>query len=238
MNLKHFKEIQCISYIYALYKIVVSIKNRYFLPLSFSKYGYRAKTAEVRTPCSIYPANAYLYDQTRIGDGFRMISHKGKFILKKYSSIASDCTIITQNHCSTVGIPQFYLGICHINDSESDIVVEEDVWIGYGVTMLKGSHCGRGCICAANSLINKEIPPYAVVAGCPAKIVAVKFSIEQIIEHEKKLYKEEERLSISFLSDLFEKYYVGKKVFGTNLLTEEDKNTLKTFLKVTGYHIL
>jgi acetyltransferase-like isoleucine patch superfamily enzyme len=235
MNLKHLKEFKRISYLYAFCKMIVSIKNRYFLPLSFSNYGYRSRTSEIRIPGTFAPNNMYLYEQTRIGDGFRLISNKGKFILKKYSVLASDCTIITQNHRSTVGIPQVFLGINHINDSEEDIVIEEDVWIGYGVTLLKGAHCSRGCICAAHSLINREIPPYAVVAGTPAKIIAVKFSKQQILRHEEALYPEEERLSEAYLDELFSHYYEGKKVFGTSTISDDDKEKMELFLSQTGY---
>ena len=78
---------------------------------------------------------------------------------------------------------------------EKDVIVEEDIWIGTNVTLLAGTHIGRGCIVGACSLLNKEYPPYAVLAGSPAKIIAVKFSIEQILEHEKALYEENERFT-------------------------------------------
>ena len=62
--------------------------------------------------------------------------------------------------------------------------------------------------------MTKPVPPYALVVGSPAKIVGVKFSIDQIIKHEKCLYPKGERLSKEYLVKLFEDYYEGKKVFG------------------------
>lgn len=100
--------------------------------------------------------------------------------------------------------------------------------------MLKGAHLGRGCICSACAVINKEIPPYAVVAGVPAKIIAVKFSKDQIIEHEKKIYKPEERFTDSYLDILFEMYFKDKKVYGTSDLKEEDLIKLEKYKSRKG----
>jgi hypothetical protein len=85
-------------------------------------------------------------------------------------------------------------------------------------------------------LVTKPVPPYALVAGSPAKIIGVKFTIDQIIEHEKALYPEKERFSREYLEELFAEYYEGKKVFGVQTeLTEEDKEHLAWAKKKRGY---
>lgn len=66
-------------------------------------------------------------------------------------------------------------------------------------------------------------PPYAVLVGTPAKIVGVKFSLEQILKHESNLYPEHERMSRDELEVLFEKYYKGLKSMGTDYLSPEEK---------------
>lgn len=223
-----------ISTMVSFYKMLKSIYCSYIKIGIKKNYSFRAATAIVNPPCIFDPSLVEIYDQARISSGFRLISYRGKFIVKKYSVVAADCTAVTQNHKSTVTIPHSWLGINHINDDESDIVVEEDVWVGCGVTLLKGAHLGRGCICASRSLINKEIPPYAVVAGVPAKIIAVKFSKEQILRHEQKLYSEKERLSIVEIENLFEKYYEDKKVFGTDFLSESDSKIIAEYKERNG----
>ena len=70
------------------------------------------------------------------------------------------------------------------------IVVEDDVWIGYGSIILSGVHIGRGAIIAAGSLVAHDVPPYAIVAGTPARIKGYRFTEDQIREHEKILYAE------------------------------------------------
>lgn len=77
--------------------------------------------------------------------------------------------------------------------------------------------------CGACSVVTKPVPPYALVVGSPAKIVGVKFTIDQIIEHEKALYPASERMNREELEKLFAEYYKGKKVFGVQTeLTEND----------------
>ena len=51
------------------------------------------------------------------------------------------------------------------------VVIEDDVFIGMGVTVLKGSHLGRGCVVGAGSVVSGTFPPDSVVAGNPARVV-------------------------------------------------------------------
>ncbi len=60
--------------------------------------------------------------------------------------------------------------------SKGDIVVEDDVWIGYRSVIMSGVHIGQGAIVAAGSVVTKDVPPYAVVGGVPAKIIKYRFS--------------------------------------------------------------
>lgn len=68
------------------------------------------------------------------------------------------------------------------------ILIENDVWIGYGSIIVSGVHIGRGSIIAAGSVVLKDVPPYSIVAGNPAKVVKKRFTDEDIIEHEKGYY--------------------------------------------------
>lgn len=55
-------------------------------------------------------------------------------------------------------------------------VIENDVWIGFGVTILNGTHIGDGVIIAAGSVVTKDIEPYMIVRGVPAKPIKRRFS--------------------------------------------------------------
>lgn len=65
------------------------------------------------------------------------------------------------------------------------IVVEDDVWIGHGAIILAPSRLGRGAIVAAGSVVVSNVPPYAIVGGNPARLLKMRFTPEQIIEHER-----------------------------------------------------
>lgn len=67
------------------------------------------------------------------------------------------------------------------------IVVEDDVWIGHGAIILSPACVGRGAIVAAGSVVTRDVPPYAIVGGNPAKVIKMRFSSEQVAEHERIL---------------------------------------------------
>ncbi len=58
-----------------------------------------------------------------------------------------------------------------VNIREQEIVIENDVWVGFNSTILKGVKIGEGSIIGANTVITKNIPPFSVVIGNPAKII-------------------------------------------------------------------
>lgn len=62
------------------------------------------------------------------------------------------------------------------------VIINNDVWIGMKSTIMGGVTIGNGAIIAAHSVVTKDIPPYAVVAGVPAKIIKYRFPEEIISE--------------------------------------------------------
>lgn len=55
--------------------------------------------------------------------------------------------------------------------SNGPVIIEDNVWIGEKVSILSNLHIGKGAIVAANAVVTKDVPPYAIVGGCPAKII-------------------------------------------------------------------
>lgn len=68
------------------------------------------------------------------------------------------------------------------------LVVEDDVWIGFGSVVLSGATIGRGAIVAAGSVVIDDVPPYSIVAGNPAAVISHRFDESEIAEHEFALY--------------------------------------------------
>lgn len=115
-----------------------------------------------------------------------------KLSIGNYVSIAQNVHFILDadhymNHISTY---PFLSKILYKGESESfgkgDIYVEDDVWIGFGSTIMSGVKIGQGAVIAAGSVVTKDVPSYSIVAGIPAKIIKYRFS-NDIIEELKKL---------------------------------------------------
>ena len=64
------------------------------------------------------------------------------------------------------------------------VEIGEDVWIGFGAVVLSGVTVGRGAIVAAGAVVTKDVPPYAIVGGNPARILANRYEPGQIAQHE------------------------------------------------------
>jgi acetyltransferase-like isoleucine patch superfamily enzyme len=72
------------------------------------------------------------------------------------------------------------------------IIVEDDVWIGHGSIILTPARIKRGAIIAAGSVVTKDVPPYSIVGGSPAKLIKFRFNTEEIMEHERILIESKE----------------------------------------------
>lgn len=69
--------------------------------------------------------------------------------------------------------------------SKGNINIGDDVWIGYGATILSGVTIGQGAVIAAESVVSKDVPSYAIVAGTPAKVLKYRFESNIISKLEK-----------------------------------------------------
>lgn len=71
--------------------------------------------------------------------------------------------------------------------SNSKMEVGSDVWIGFSAIVLSGITIGKGAIVAAGSVVTKDVPPYAIVVGVPAKIIGKRFEGKTILVHEDRM---------------------------------------------------
>jgi len=77
----------------------------------------------------------------------------------------------------------------NFNDNISPTIIGSDVWIGYGCIILEGVNVGSGCIVAAGSVVTKNLEPYWIYGGIPAKKIKKRFDTEEDeILHKEKLH--------------------------------------------------
>lgn len=116
----------------------------------------------------------------------------------RFTSISEKVTVVNGFHPTSGFVsthPSFYskdccvgLSFCNHNKFEEfkyaegnyDVVIGNDVWIGYGATIIAGVKIGDGAIVAAGAVVTKDVEPYAVVGGVPAKTIKHRFPEEDI----------------------------------------------------------
>ena len=65
-------------------------------------------------------------------------------------------------------------------DNKGDIIIGNDVWIGYEAVIMAGVHIGDGAVIAARAVVTKDVPPYTIVGGTPARKIRMRFEEETI----------------------------------------------------------
>ncbi|MBQ2645317.1 glycosyltransferase [bacterium] len=122
-----------------------------------------------------------------------------------YCSIAPNVTFLLASEHSYKNISTYPFKVKFFGEdneacSKGSIIVKDDVWIGYGAIIMSGVTIGQGAIIGAGSIVTKDIPNYAIVAGNPAQIIKYRFSQEIINELVKIDYSELTKEKIMQLS--------------------------------------
>lgn len=136
-----------------------------------------------------YLKNVCVDDNCYIGYRVHFMSFNANVILNKGVVVGPEVLFVTGNHrFDIVGKFIFELTEEYKRDiDDQDIVVEEDVWIGARCIILKGVTIGKGSVVGAGSIVTKNVEPYSIVAGNPAKIIGHRFNEDEIVEHEKRI---------------------------------------------------
>lgn len=119
--------------------------------------------------------------------------NKDRLIIGKFCSIACGAKFLftsanhTQKSLSTYPFPIFFeewnldkKQVTSAWDNKGDIVIGNDVWIGYEAVILSGVHIGDGAIIGTRAVVTKDVPPYTIVGGIPAREIKKRFSEETI----------------------------------------------------------
>lgn len=168
----------------------------------------------------IVSVGKYTYGQLNV----LTFDDKTKLSIGNFCSIGPNVWFIPSadhslNHISTYPYKVNVLGEALEGVAKGDIIVEDDVWIGLGATILSGVRIGQGAVIAAGAVVSKDVPPYAIVAGTPAKplknrvsddIISFLLTLDykaldenMIKEHINDLYFDLDGLSLSEIESKF-----------------------------------
>ena len=119
--------------------------------------------------------------------GLRVLTYNQNSKLKigRFCSSAQEVMFVLSadhytNHISSYPYKVWIMKEEQEGTSKGNITVDDDVWIGFRSTILSGVHIGQGAVIAAGSVVTKDVPPYAIVGGVPAKIIKYRFTPDQI----------------------------------------------------------
>ena len=145
--------------------------------------------------------NDFVSDPTRFENNnvlYHYPVNNDKLIIGKYCSIACGAKFMftSGNHkmssLSTYPFPLFFEEwdlerneVTEAWDNKGDIIIGNDVWIGYEAVIMQGVHIGDGAIIAARALVTKDVAPYTIAGGVPARAIRTRFPEETV----KKLMK-------------------------------------------------
>jgi acetyltransferase-like isoleucine patch superfamily enzyme len=162
--------------------------GRYIRSVIFFKMRYpwieRGRNVNVTWSTSVVSPNRRVRFGNNVWVGLRCVINSdltvGNDVL-----IASHVGLLSRNahRYDLVGVSMFQSIPCETGE----IVIEDDVWIGFGAIILSGVRIGRGSIIAAGSVVQKDVPPYSIFAPAQGSVIRRRFTSEQIEEHERGL---------------------------------------------------
>ncbi len=137
--------------------------------------------------------NMSIGDGTSIPKGSTFFCTRAALTIGKKVIFGPHPTIITGDHRIDV-IGKHLIDVTDeekLPENDAPVVIEDGVWCGANVTILKGVTIGRGSIVAAGAVVTKSCEPYSIIGGVPAKLIKKRFTKEQIKQHERMLRQNE-----------------------------------------------
>ena len=173
-------------------KTIVHFRNLYLKNIKYRRYNIGKNFHSGRG------VSLWAKSKLNIGDNFYI----GRYSLIECDATIGNNVILGNNvalvgkydhHFQQIGVPIRLASQIRNKDYcwkglESNIVIEDDVWVGYGSIIISGVRINEGSIIAAGSVVTKDVEAYSIVGGNPAKLIKFRFNKDEIIAHEKALY--------------------------------------------------
>lgn len=186
------------------YHLISSVRMNLYLfelKLKLRKLG---KHTRIYYAHIVEPYNVSIGHHVYINKNCDIITTGTKVKIGNFVMIGPNVSFIAQNHDVTNWKKPMIFGNKYV---KGDIKVSDDVWIGANSTILPGVTINRGAVVAAGAVVSKDVSPYAIVAGVPAKKIKSRISPEHIKKASKVSFEQYENKSVGWL-----KWGVGKLV--------------------------
>lgn len=146
------------------------------------------------------PDGMYSYKNIRVGNNVNLgikpilMAELSEIYIGNNVMFGPEVVVVGGGH--NMGVVGQFMSNVHEKSGNEDfgVIIEDDVWVGSRAMILRGVKVGRGSVVGAASLVNKSVPPYAIVGGNPARVLGFRFSVDDILRHEEMLYQPSDRL--------------------------------------------
>lgn len=157
-------------------------------PYQKRKFGSTGKDFHFENGVSGNLNFVYVGDDVSLGkNNLFMCCSKAPITIGDHVMFGPNVTMISGDH--RIDIPGKYMseikGTDKLPENDLPIVIKGDNWIGANSTILKGVTIGVGAVIAAGAVVTKDVPPYTIVGGVPAKVISNRFTDEQLKEHKQ-----------------------------------------------------
>lgn len=163
--------------------VIIITKIKFYL---FKKKYRKSNEANFTMPGGFFPMNCVKIGRETYGTiNIDSYDGKTKLYIGQYCSIANNVTFILGGEHNYKAISSYPFRKKILNQNEiyttrGDIIIDDDVWIGYGAIILSGVHIKKGAVIAAGAVVSKDVPEYSIVGGVPAKVIKYRFQDEII----------------------------------------------------------
>lgn len=211
-----------------IFKILLLLKKR--IEYIIFKNRWRKKNRHNNTiPIKYFPiemvnVGKYTYGPLNI---FYWGAENEKLEIGNFVSIAPEVKFILGGNHEMKTFTTFPFKVICFKDNKIEaltkgkISIKDDVWIGMNTLIMSGVTIGQGAIIAAGSVISKDVPPYAIVGGNPAKVIKYRFSQDLIEEMVKIDWR---KVELKKIKDVKEELYQNLDI---NVLKKIKKNIEK-----------
>lgn len=163
----------------------------FYKPYAKSMFSECGENISIGKKCRFTYGNISIGDDVSIGENASFISAIAHIYIGSHVMFGPHVTIRGGNHRTDI-VGRYMKSIKNnekLSENDQDVIIEDDVWVGCNVTILKGVRVGKGSIIGAGSIVTKDVPPYTIHVGVPNVKDFPRFNKSEIEEHEKLLFK-------------------------------------------------